>query len=390
MLHTPPALLLLLLAACGLQAIVAARANQQAARPAGPGQAGVSRAPWGTMPDGAAVEIFTLTNAHGVEVKAITYGGIIQSLRVPDRGGRLDDVVLGFDTLKGYLGEHPYFGAIIGRYGNRIGKAQFTLDGRTYTLAANDGPNHLHGGVKGFDKVLWKAEPVEGGDGPAVRFTRTSPDGEEGYPGTLGVQVTYTITDANALVVDYVAKTDKPTPVNLTQHSYFNLAGQASGDILGHELMLNADRYTPVDGTLIPTGELAPVAGTSFDFRQATAIGARINQEHPQLKFGRGYDHNWVLVRGGDGLRLAARVHEPKTGRTLEIATTEPGIQFYAGNFLDGKIAGKAGAVYRHRTGFCLETQHFPDSPNKPQFPSTILKPGAEYRSRTVFTFGTK
>ena len=388
--HTPPALLLLLVAACGLQAIVAARANQEAARPAEPGQAGVSRAPWGTMPDGAAVEIFTLTNARGAEVKAITYGGIIQSLRVPDRAGRLDDVVLGFDTLKGYLGEHPYFGAIIGRYGNRIGKAQFTLDGRTYTLAANDGPNHLHGGEKGFDKVLWEAEPVEGGDGPAVRFTRTSPDGEEGYPGTLGVQVTYTLTEANALVVDYVAKADKPTPVNLTQHSYFNLAGQASGDILGHELMLNADRYTPVDGTLIPTGELAPVAGTPFDFRQATAIGARITQDHPQLTFGRGYDHNWVLTRGGDGLQLAARAHEPKTGRTLEIATTEPGIQFYAGNFLDGKLTGKDGAVYRHRTGFCLETQHFPDSPNRPQFPSTILKPGAEYRSRTVFTFGTK
>lgn len=377
--------LLLITALFALQIVIAAGGDQ-----APSGEAGVTRASWGTMPDGTAVDAFTLTNANGVALRAITYGGIIQSLRVPDRAGKFDDVVLGFPTLEGYLGEHPFFGAIIGRYGNRIARARFTLDGRTYKLAANDGPNHLHGGVKGFDKVLWNAEQTRGAAGPGVRFTRVSPDGEEGYPGTLSVRVTYTLTDRNELIVEYHATTDKATPVNLTQHSYFNLAGQASGDILGHELMLNADRYTPVDDTLIPTGELAPVDGTPFDFRQPHAIGARINGDHAQLKFGRGYDHNWVLNRKGDSLQLAARVAEPKTGRTLEVSTTEPGIQFYAGNFLDGKLTGKGGAVYRHRTGFCLETQHFPDSPNKPQFPSTILKPGAEYRSRTVFTFGAK
>ena len=356
----------------------------------GAGQGGktdikIKREPFGKMPDGKPVERFTLTNANGVELKAIGYGGIITSLRVPDRNGKLDDVVLGFDSLEGYLKPPPFFGAIIGRYGNRIGKAQFTIDGTTYKLAANNGPNHLHGGVKGFDKVLWTVEPV--GDN-ALAFTRTSADGEEGYPGNLRTRVTYTLTDKNELIVEYQATTDKATPVNLTQHSYFNLAGHASGDILGHELMLNADRYTPVDDTLIPTGELAPVAGTPFDFLKPTAIGARINNDHPQLKAGQGYDHNWVLNRKGTGLELAARVREPKTGRTLEIATTEPGIQFYAGNFLKGDLTGKGGAVYKHRTGFCLETQHYPDSPNKPNFPTTTLRPGAEYRTKTVFTFG--
>ena len=354
----------------------------------GAGQAGktaVKREPFGKMPDGKPVERFTLTNANGVELKAISYGGIITSLRVPDRTGKLGDIVLGFDTLDGYLKGHPFFGAIIGRYGNRIGKAQFSLDGKVYKLAANNGPNHLHGGTKGFDKVLWSVEPI-GSNGLA--FTRTSPDGEEGYPGNLRMRVTYTLSDKNELIVEYHATTDKATPVNLTQHSYFNLAGQSSGDILGHELMLNADRYTPVDDTLIPTGELAAVAGTPFDFRKPTAIGARINNDNPQLKVGKGYDHNWVLNRKGAGLELAARVHEPKTGRTLEITTTEPGIQFYAGNFLDGTLTGKGGAVYKHRTGFCLETQHYPDSPNQPKFPTTTLKPGAEYRTRTVFTFG--
>ena len=356
----------------------------------GAGQVGktdikIKREPFGKMPDGKPVERFTLTNVNGVELKAIGYGGIITSLRVPDRNGKLDDVVLGFDSLEGYLKPPPFFGAIIGRYGNRIGKAQFTIDGTTYKLAANNGPNHLHGGVKGFDKVLWTVEPV--GDN-ALAFTRTSADGEEGYPGNLRTRVTYTLTDKNELIVEYQATTDKATPVNLTQHSYFNLAGHASGDILGHELMLNADRYTPVDDTLIPTGELAPVAGTPFDFLKPTAIGARINNDHPQLKAGQGYDHNWVLNRKGTGLELAARVREPKTGRTLEIATTEPGIQFYAGNFLKGDLTGKGGAVYKHRTGFCLETQHYPDSPNKPNFPTTTLRPGAEYRTKTVFTFG--
>ena len=349
-------------------------------------QSTVMREPFGKMPDGRAVERFTLTNANGVELKAISYGGIITSLRVPDRNGRLDDIVLGFDNLESYLKDDPFFGAIIGRYGNRIAKGAFTLDGQTYKLATNNGPNHLHGGNKGFDKVLWTAEPVAGRN--AIAFSRTSPDGEEGYPGNLRVQVTYTLTDANELIVDYRATTDKATPVNLTQHSYFNLAGQASGDILGHQLMLNADRYTPVDDTLIPTGELAPVAGTPFDFRKPTAIGARIDQADAQLKNGKGYDHNWVLNRTGSGRQLAARVVEPKTGRTMEIATTEPGIQFYSGNFLDGTLTGKAGAVYKHRTGFCLETQHYPDSPNQPKFPSTTLRPGSEYRTSTVFTFG--
>lgn len=348
--------------------------------------AGVRHAPFGTMPDGQTVNQYTLTNANGIELAAIGYGGIITSLRVPDRTGSMDDIVLGFDRLEDYLKEHPFFGAIIGRYGNRIAKGRFTLNGQTYALATNNGPNHLHGGNKGFDKVLWQVEPVTGRN--ALVFTRTSPDGEEGYPGNLRVRVMYTLTDKNELIVDYSATTDKPTPVNLTQHSYFNLAGQASGDILGHELMLNADRYTPVDDTLIPTGELAAVAGTPFDFRKPTAIGARIKASHAQLKAGGGYDHNWVLNRKGAALQLAARVVEPKTGRTLEVATTEPGIQFYSGNFLDGTLKGKGGAVYNHRTGFCLETQHFPDSPNQPTFPSTILKPGQEYKTQTVFTFG--
>ncbi|HEX2456226.1 MAG TPA: aldose epimerase family protein [Vicinamibacterales bacterium] len=353
--------------------------------PSGPRKP-VSREPFGKLADGRAVERFTLTNAHGMEVQAITYGGIITSLKVPDRAGKMADVVLGFDSLDGYLTNAPFFGAIIGRYGNRIAKGQFTLDGHTATLVKNNGPNHLHGGTKGFDKQLWTAEPVAGKN--AVVFTRTSPDGEEGYPGTLKVRVTYTLTDANALVVDYEATADKATPVNLTQHSYFNLAGDGAGDILAHELLINADRYTPVDDTLIPTGELAPVQGTPFDFRTATAIGARINQDNPQLKNGKGYDHNFVLNRKGAGPSLAARAVEPKSGRTLEVTTTEPGMQFYSGNFLDG-VKGKSGHVYALRTGFCLETQHFPDSPNQPKFPSTILRPGQKYSSQTVFTFGT-
>lgn len=378
---------LLTTVACSIGAVSScdsAAPRQQAAAPAR-GTAVVSER-FGTMPDGSAVDAYTLKNAAGIEVKAMAYGGIITSLKVPDRSGNLGDIVLGFDRLDGYLEEHPFFGAIIGRYGNRIGNAQFTLDGRTYTLAKNNGPNHLHGGLKGFDKVLWTMAAVPGQNG--VTFTRTSPDGEEGYPGNLAVKVTYTLTDDNKLIVDYEATTDKATPVNLTQHSYFNLAGEGSGDILGHELTINADRYTPVDDTLIPTGEIASVEGTPFDFRKPTAIGARINADHPQLKAGRGYDHNWVLNRSGEGLQLAARVVEPKTGRTLEVSTLEPGMQFYAGNFLDGSITGKGGHVYAHRTGFCLETQHYPDSPNKPDFPSTILRPGQQYKTRTVFTFG--
>jgi aldose 1-epimerase len=356
------------------------------------GEAGVTRTATSVLVDGKPVDVFTLRNSAGVEVKAISYGAIITSWRVPDRRGEMADIVLGFDDPAAYVKDNsPYFGAVVGRYGNRIAKAQFTLDGQTYKLAANNGPNHLHGGVKGFDKVLWNAQPTKNKDAVGVAFTRTSPDGEEGYPGTLKVSVSYALTEKNELLVSYEATTDKATPINLTQHSYFNLAGQGNGDILGHELRINADRYTPVDETLIPTGELATVDGTPFDFRKPTAIGARINSEHPQIQFGNGYDHNWVLARaGGDGLSLAADVYEPKSGRTLQVATTEPGIQFYTGNFLDGTITGKEGRVYRQRYAFCLETQHFPDSPNHATFPSTILRPGATYRSRTVFTTGSR
>jgi galactose mutarotase len=348
----------------------------------------VTRTPFGATPSGDAVDLFTLTNAHGVEVRAITYGGIIISLKVPDKNGALGDVVLGYDSLAGYLRASPYFGAIIGRYGNRIGRAQFTLDGTTYHVPANDGANSLHGGTRGFDKVVWDAEGFRNERGVGVVFSHTSPDGDQGYPGELKVRVTYTLTDSDQLVVRYRATTSKATPVNLTQHSYFNLAGDGAGDILGHVLWIDADRYTPVDSTLIPVGRLAPVAGTPFDFRTATAIGARIGQDDEQLKRGRGYDHNYVLNRADTGLVHAARVVEPVTGRTLDVYTTEPGLQFYSGNFLDGTITGKSGHVYAHRSGFCLETQHFPDSPNQPAFPSTILRPGQEYHSETVFAFG--
>jgi aldose 1-epimerase len=347
----------------------------------------VSREPFGTTPAGEAVELVTLTNAHGVEMRVMTYGGIIVSLRVPDRNGKLGDVVLGYDSLAGYIRDSPYFGAIVGRYGNRIAKGRFTLNGTEYHLAVNNGPNHLHGGIRGFDKVVWRAEPFRDARGVGVVLRHTSPDGDEGYPGTLQATVTYTLTDRNEILIDYAATTDKAAPVNLTQHSYFNLAG--SGDILGYTLMIAADRYTPVDSTLIPTGVLAPVAGTPFDFRTPHTIGERIGDANEQLRFGGGYDHNFVLTRPDTGLALAARLTDSLSGRTLELRTTEPGVQFYSGNFLDGSITGKGGTVYRHRTGLCLETQHFPDSPNHPEFPSTILEPGRTYRSRTTWTFGT-
>ncbi len=347
------------------------------------GQRPTTRAAFGKT-GGTPVEIFTLRNANGLEVRATNYGGIITSVRVPDRSGRFGDVVLGFDTLDPYVNDHPFFGAIVGRYGNRIAKGRFSVDGQTYTLATNNGPNHLHGGRTGFDKVVWNAALVDGRAG--VVFSRRSADGEEGYPGNLEVRVTYTLTDRNELVIDYYATTDKATPVNLTQHSYFNLAG--AGDILGHQLTIDADRYVPVDATLIPTGALAPVDGTPFDFRKPTPIGARIDLPHEQITNGLGYDHTWVLNRTRPGLQRAARVVETTMGRTLEVATTEPGVQFYSGNFLNGSLSGKDGRVYHRRTGFCLETQHFPDSPNNPTFPSTILRPGQEYTSQTVFTFG--
>jgi aldose 1-epimerase len=350
----------------------------------------VTVAPFGRTPDGQAVEVYTLTNARGMQVRAITYGAIIQAIRVPDRSGHLGDVTLGYDSLQGYLTDSPYFGAVVGRYANRIARGRFTLEGRTYRLAANNGPNHLHGGVKGYDKVVWRARSFHRGDTVGVRFEHTSPDGDQGYPGTVRVSVGYSLTPANELIVEYHGTTDRPTPLNLSQHSYFNLAGEGSGDILRHVLTIDADRYTPVDSTLIPTGELASVAGTPFDFRRPTAIGACIARPDPQLERGKGYDHNFVLRRSGGGLVHAVHVLDPASGRTLDISTTEPGLQFYSGNFLDGTIRGKAGHVYGHRSGLVLETQHFPDSPNHPAFPSTILRPGKEYFSRTLFRFGVE
>ena len=344
---------------------------------------------FGKSPQGEAVQIHTLTNPQGMEARISNYGGIVVSLKTPDRNGAFADVVLGHDSVEGYA-KSPYFGAIIGRYGNRIGNAQFALQGNTYPLARNNGPNHLHGGIKGFDKVVWTAEPVNSPEGQGLSLSYVSADGEEGYPGTLSAKVVYLLTNDNALRIDYEASTDKPTIVNLTNHAYFNLKDAGATTILDHELMLNADRYTPVDKTLIPTGELAAVEGTPFDFRQPTAIGARIDGDHEQLKFGLGYDHNFVLNRSADGLVLAATVFEATTGRRMEVLTTEPGVQFYSGNFLDGTVSGRGGAVYQRRSGFCLETQHFPDSPNKPQFPSTVLEPGQAYRTTTVYRFSAQ
>lgn len=378
---------------CSILVIAAAACGspQQttAPKPKAPPNPAVKRQPFGTA-DGSPVEIFTLTNKNGIEVKAITYGGIITSIKTPDRTGAIGDIVLGFNSIDPYLAGHPFFGAIVGRYGNRIAKGRFTIDGVEYKLATNNGPNHLHGGVKGFDKKIWKAEilPAKAGQS-GIAFTYTSADGEEGYPGTLDVKVTYTLDDSNQLLVEYDASTTRSTHVNLTQHSYFNLAGEGNGDILGHELTIDADRYTPVDATLIPTGVIAPVAGTPFDFRKSTAIGARIDAANEQIKNGQGYDHNWVFTRTSTtGLQRAARVVEPKAGRTLEVSTTEPGMQFYAGNFLDGKLVGKSGKPYGRRSGFCLETQHFPDTPNHKDFPTTLLKPNQRYYTKTAFTFG--
>ncbi|MCI0490666.1 MAG: galactose mutarotase [Blastocatellia bacterium] len=348
----------------------------------------IEKQPFGKTSDGQAVDLYTLTNTGGVEVKITNYGGTVVSLKVPDRNGHKADVVLGHDNLDGYMTNNPYFGSIIGRYGNRIGKGRFSLNGQEYTLAKNNGENHLHGGIKGFDKVVWEAKEIDDKDGAGLSLNYVSKDGEEGYPGNLSVTVVYTLTDDNELKIDYTAATDKDTVVNLTHHSYFNLAGE--GSILDHELMLEAGRFTPVDTGLIPTGELRSVKGTPMDFTQPTAIGARIDDDYEQLVLGKGYDHNWALESGGGKLSLAARVSEPKAGRVMEVYTTEPGIQFYTGNFLDGSITGKGGQVYQRRYGFCLETQHFPDSPNKPDFPSTLLKPGRKYMTTTVYKFSAK
>jgi aldose 1-epimerase len=344
-----------------------------------------SKRSFGRTETGDQVELYTLTNSKGVAAAITNYGGILVSLKAPDRAGKLADVVLGFDELENYKTKNPYFGAIVGRYGNRIGKAKFTLNGVEYKLARNDGENSLHGGIKGFDKAVWKAKEIDGGRGLELAYV--SKDGEENFPGNLAVTVTYSLNDENELKIDYSATTDKDTVVNLTNHSYFNLAGQGEGDVLGHLVTINADRFTPVDANLIPTGELKPVEGTLLDFRTPHAIGERINNKDEQLALGGGYDHNFVLNRTGDGLTLAARVTEPKTGRVLEVLTTEPGIQFYTGNFLDGTLPGKGGKVYGKRYGFCLETQHFPDSPNKPGFPSVVLKPGGRYQTTTVYRF---
>jgi aldose 1-epimerase len=345
---------------------------------------GITHAEFGTMPDGTAIRIYTLTNKNGLSARIANYGGVLVSLNTPDRKGAMADIVLGFDSLSDYVATPRFFGALIGRYGNRIGGARFTLDGKEYQLDKNNGANSLHGGARGFDKQVWTAAPLPDG---GLKLTYLSKDGEGGYPGNLNTTVTYHLTDANELRIDYSATTDKATVVNLTNHSYWNLSGAGSGDVLQHELMLNADRFTPVDAGLIPTGELREVSGTPFDFRKATAIGARIGQDDEQLKFGRGYDHNWVLNRKGSGLSPAARVTDPASGRVLEVLTTEPGIQFYSGNSLSAAIKGKGGKVYDRRSGFCLETQHFPDSPNKPGFPSTELKPGEQYRSTTIYRF---
>ncbi|MBN1510017.1 MAG: galactose mutarotase [Sedimentisphaerales bacterium] len=345
--------------------------------------------PFGGTPDGREVRLYCLRNANGLTADIMTYGAIVVSLRTPDRKGRMGDIVLGYDDLQDYVKNNPYFGAIVGRYGNRIAKGKFTLDGTEYALATNNNANHLHGGNKGFDKVVWDDKPVWRTDAVGVKLSYSSADGEEGYPGNLSSTVTYLLTNDDELKIEYEATADKATPVNLTHHGYFNLTG-GERDIIEHVLMLNADKFTPVDDGLIPTGELAPVKDTPMDFTRPTAIGARIADGYQQLKFGGGYDHNWVLKQSKKGMTLAARVSEPTTGRVMEIRTTEPGIQFYSGNFLDGTITGKGGIVYKHRWGFCLETQHYPDSPNQPAFPSTILRPGEKYETVTIYRFSAR
>ncbi len=358
-----------------------------------PALAGVARAPFGEV-DGKAVERYTLTNENGISVSILTYGGIVQSIMVPDRDGNLGDVVLGFDNIEDYVEKSPFFGTIVGRYANRIAQGRFELEGETYRLATNNGPNALHGGEKGFDKAIWTAEEVDNPDGPSLALFRTSPDGEEGYPGTLDVTVTYTVTQDNELRIEYVATTDAPTIVNLSNHSYFNLAGEGSGAVYDHVLRFNAHSFTPVDETLIPTGEIAPVAGTAFDFTTAHPIGDNIrNSSDAQILIGLGYDHNFVLDRSAlddTAMIEAVVVTEPTSDRVMTVRTTEPGVQFYSGNLLTGEFGGKSGQTYRQGDGFCLETQHFPNSPNQPEFPSTVLRPGETFTSMTVYAFSTE
>ncbi len=356
-------------------------------KPGEEGEMTITKTTFGRTQEGQSVDLYTLTNANGMIVKITNYGGIVTSLMVPDKNGKLDDVVLGFDTFEKYLAGHPYFGAIVGRYGNRIAKGKFILNGVEYKLATNNGENHLHGGIKGFDKVVWKAEQIKEENEVGIKLSYLSKDGEEGYPGNLSCVVIYTLTNNNELKIQYEAETDKPTPINLTHHSYFNLKGVDSsgfGNILGHVLTIHADRFTPVDEGLIPTGELKSVKDTAMDFTRAKAIGERIKEVKG------GYDHNYVLNNWDGSLRLAASVFEPTSGRVMDVLTTEPGIQFYSGNFLDGSITGKNGTIYNKHDGFCLETQHFPDSPNQAAFPSAILEPGKKYTHTTIYRFRTE
>lgn len=353
--------------------------------------AGITREIFGKLSETESADIFTLRNTAGMTVRISNYGGTIVSWTAPDKEGNFEDITLGCDSLAGYQKGVPYFGALVGRYGNRIAKGKFTLDGKTYHLATNNGENALHGGLKGFDKVLWKSLAVEGKE-PKLVLNYVSRDGEEGYPGNLSVEITYTLTNDNSLKIDYKATTDKATVINLTNHAYFNLSGvKTSTPILDHEITLNADKFLPVDVTLIPTGELKSVTGTPFDFRKAKKIGLEINDStNVQIKYGGGYDHCWVLADSAKTLKLAATVHEPKSGRMLEVFTTEPAIQFYTGNFLDGTIVGKGGIIYQRRTGLCLETQHYPDSPNHPKFSSTVLHPNEAYQTSTIYKFSAK
>jgi len=347
----------------------------------------IEKRAFGKTPDGTAVDLYTLTNDKGVEAKITNYGGVLVSMKVPDRRGKLADVVLGYDTFEEYLQDRAHFGSIVGRFANRIAGGKLSIAGVQYDLVKNNGENHLHGGTKGFDRVVWQAKEIGGKDSPALQLTYMSKDGEENYPGNMSVTVIYTLTNNNELKIDYAATTDKETVVNLTNHTYFNLAG--AGGILNHEMMINADYFTPADKTQIPTGEIRSVKGTPFDFTQPMRIGARIDDGYEQIVLGKGYDHNFVINRKDNALTLAARVYEPTSGRVLEVSTTEPGVQFYTGNFLAG-AKGKGGRAYERRHGFCLETQHFPDSPNKPNFPTTTLKPGGRYTQTTVFKFSAK
>lgn len=350
----------------------------------------VTKAPFGKLPDGREVSKYTLTNRNGIELAVINYGGVVVSVKAPDKNGTVADVVLGYDSLSSYVAGSPFFGALIGRYGNRIGKGKFSIDGTHYTLPVNNGENHLHGGPQGFDKVFWNIEEVSSTDGASVKLTYRSADGEQGYPGNLDAEVIYTLTNNNEWVIKYSATSDKKTVVNLTQHTYFNLTGDVNNDILGHELTIQADKFLPVDKGLIPTGELKPVANTPFDFTKAATVGSRIENKDEQLTLGKGYDHCWVLNGASDNLRAVASLYDPKSGRMLEVSTTEPGLQFYSGNFLDGKNITKGGVPANFRHGLCLETEHFPDSPNKPSFPSVLLEPGKTYTTTTVYKFSSK